>query len=64
MAKTNETKIWYLCDGKKTDCKKKHCYKNTDDDPCKHTRDINHAVNFEKRERAGCVSYWEKPPQP
>lgn len=41
-------KIFYLCDGEVPECKKTHCYKNTDDTPCKLTSDIAHAKNFEK----------------
>lgn len=40
--------IWYLCDGEKKDCKKTRCYKNTKENPCRHTKDISHAVNFRK----------------
>ncbi len=54
-----DKKIWYLCDGKKPDCKKTFCYKNTNEDPCRHTRDIEHAVSFEKKETSGRISYWE-----
>lgn len=44
-------KIWYLCDGQ--GCNAKCGLKNPD---CRHTSNINHAVNFEQR-RSG--SYWE-----
>lgn len=44
-----EKTIWYLCDGEKEECKKRRCYKNTKEDPCRHTKDINHAVNFKKK---------------
>ena len=44
-----EKTIWYLCDGEKEDCKKRRCYKNTKENPCRHTKDINHAVNFKKK---------------
>lgn len=57
--KTEEKRIWYLCDGEKDDCRKSHCYKNTDLEPCRHTRDIEHAVSFEKKETSGRISYWE-----
>ena len=40
--------ILFLCDGEKEDCRRTHCYKNTNDEPCKRTTDINHAKNFEK----------------
>lgn len=44
-----EKTIWYLCDGEKEECKKRHCYKKTKENPCRHTKDINHAVNFKKK---------------
>ncbi len=40
--------IWYLCDGEKENCKKTYCYKNTEENPCRYTKDINHAMNFRK----------------
>ena len=54
-----EKRIWYLCDGEKPDCPKTHCYKNTDVEPCRHTRDIDHAANFTKEETGGRISYRE-----
>ena len=54
-----EKRIWYLCDGEKPDCSKRYCYKNTDVTPCRHTRDIEHAANFTKKEMGGRISYWE-----
>lgn len=44
-----EKTIWYLCDGEKEDCKKRRCYKNTKENPYRHTKDISHAVNFRKK---------------
>lgn len=44
-----EKRIWYLCDGEKEGCKKRYCYKNTKENPCRHTKDINHAMNFNKK---------------
>ncbi len=38
--------VFYLCDGKDEKCKKEYCYKNGG--PCYHTKDIDHATNFEK----------------
>lgn len=38
----------FLCNGKKEDCKKTRCYKNTDDDPCRYTSDVRYAVNFKE----------------
>lgn len=43
-----ETKIGYLCDGEKPDCKKMQCYKKVKEEARCHTSDINYAVNFEK----------------
>ena len=51
--------IWYLCDGEKEDCKKTYCYKNTKKDPCRHTKDISHAVNFRKESHGGHEIYRE-----
>ena len=48
-----DSKIYFLCDGDMPGCKKTHCYKNTDDTPCKRTTDINHAKNFEKMPHGG-----------
>lgn len=53
-------KIWYLCDGKKKDCKKDLCYKNTNGGPCRHTSDVEHAINFRKEGNAAYQSYREK----
>lgn len=39
-------KVFYLCDGNVPECTKEHCYKQTDDDPCRHTSDISHAINY------------------
>lgn len=40
-------KVLYLCDGMVPECRKTRCYyKNPAENPCKHTSDINHAVNF------------------
>lgn len=48
-----DNKIYFLCDGEKEDCKRTYCYKNTNDEPCKRTADINHAKNFEKMPHGG-----------
>lgn len=53
--------IWYLCDGEKEDCKKRRCYKNTKENPCRHTKDINHAVNFKKKKYMAHVKFTENP---
>ena len=41
-----ERKIFYLCDGKVPECPKTHCYQHGNE--CRHTTNIEHAVNFEK----------------
>lgn len=58
-------KIWYLCDGEKPDCKKnvlyrKICYRevgNRKHGVCRHTRDIQHAINFKQNH---CGNFIEK----
>lgn len=42
-------KVFYLCNGQKDDCEKRTCYKNGGN--CRHTSDINHALNFETKGR-------------
>jgi hypothetical protein len=49
--------IMYLCDGEKTDCKKRTCYKNGG--YCRHTKDVEHAVNFEKNTYGSHSTYIE-----
>lgn len=39
-------KVFYLCDGKVPECKKTDCYKNGGE--CKHTSNVEYAVNFRK----------------
>ncbi len=34
---------------KRRTAKKTRCYKNTKENPCRHTKDISHAVNFKKK---------------
>lgn len=41
-----EQRVFYLCDGKKEDCKRTNCYK--DGGECEHTEDIEHAKNFHR----------------
>ena len=55
-------KIYYLCDREKEDCRKRTCYKTTGDyeHGCKHTSDINHAMNFERRGKYKNGSFYEK----
>lgn len=53
-------KILYLCDGEVPGCKKTICYKEECEFPyCRHTSDINHAINFRKPRREG-GNYMEK----
>ncbi len=52
------SRIFYLCDGERENCKKRTCYKNGGN--CRHTTDINHAVNFERRAKTEIGSYFEK----
>ena len=51
-------KTFYLCDGKSENCKKRCCYKKWGD--CRHTSDINHALNFERKGRYKNGSFYEK----
>lgn len=54
-------KIFFLCDGEKEDCHKTHCYKQKEEkDPCRHTTDINHAMNYEKMRGDEVEAFWEK----
>lgn len=39
-------KVFYLCNGKKADCKKRTCYINGGN--CRHTSDVECALNFER----------------
>ena len=49
-----DKRILYLCNGEKTDCKKTHCYKNTDDVPCRYTSDIRFAESFTESKGVYC----------
>ena len=51
-------KVFYLCDGNVPESTKEHCYKQTDDDPCRHTSDISHAINFRRENEK--TSYFEE----
>lgn len=52
----NNRKILYLCDGEVPECEKTHCSLKTPDGWCRHTSDINHAVNFKDfMEKPGVV---------
>lgn len=53
-----EQRVFYLCDGKKEDCKRTNCYKNGGE--CKHTEDVEHAKNFSKEEYREESSFWEE----
>lgn len=51
-------KVFYICDGNVSKCKKAGCYKHIKDGDCKHTSDTNHAANFEKLSKVG--AFFEK----
>lgn len=52
-------KVFYLCNGQKDDCQKGNCYRNGGN--CRHTSDINHALNFEiKGSYKNGGSFYEK----
>lgn len=51
-------KVFYLCDGEKEDCKKMTCYKNGGE--CKHTSNIEHALNFERVGKNEKGTFYEK----
>ena len=57
------TKILFLCDGKVPTCKKNTCYKNPkrkgDCPPCSYTKDVEHAVNFQKKSKHPEGAYYE-----
>lgn len=64
IGQADKKDVLYLCDGEKAECKKKHCYKETDtEDPdcCRHTSDVTHAIHF-KLNRTGRI-YTEEPYQ-
>lgn len=52
-------KIFYLCDGEVPECTKTMCYKKETSEKmkCKHTSDINHAINFVNNKNR---SFYEK----
>lgn len=50
--------VFYLCDGERENCKKRTCYKNGGN--CRHTTNINHAMNFERRAESENASFFEK----
>lgn len=43
-----QSRVFYLCDGERENCKKNMCYKNGGD--CKHTKDVKHAKNFSRKD--------------
>ena len=56
--------VYYLCDGEKEDCKKNNCYKKVISSEenslvCKHTKDVCHAKNFQKRVPIEQGGFWE-----
>jgi len=59
--KTRTVKVVYLCDKNKPDCEKTMC----GEEFCCHTKDVNHAINFEKvtdEDTGEIVAYVEKKP--
>ena len=57
IVQADKKDVLYLCNGEKAECKKKHCYKETDpEDPdcCRHTADVAHAIHF-KLNRTGRI---------
>lgn len=59
--KDKNSRVFYLCNGEVPYCGKHTCYKseNPPDEPCRHTTDIAHAINFRKENPGGRASYWE-----
>ena len=55
-----EKRIFYLCDGNVENCKKTTCHKTIGRLGCRHTTDINHALNFDKNDFPNHVSFLEK----
>lgn len=51
-----EQRVAYLCDGEVEGCKKRMCYKSGGN--CRHTKDINHAIHYEKKGK----SFYERKP--
>lgn len=51
MASHEEIRVFYLCNGEVPYCGKHMCYKkeNPPDDPCRHTKDVRYALNFQKK---------------
>ena len=55
--KSDTRKVFYLCDGERKECSKNTCFKTGCENPCRHTTDIRHAVNFGRED--GHSSYRE-----
>lgn len=51
-------KIFYLCDGERENCKKTSCYKSGGG--CKHTSNVEHALNFKRVGKSENGSFYEK----
>ncbi len=56
--KDEEHRVFYLCNGEVPYCGKHMCYKkeNPPDDPCRHTKDVRYALNFQEKHGI----YWER----
>jgi hypothetical protein len=63
LLKEGKTDVLYLCDGQREGCSKRTCYINGG--PCRHTKDIRSAKNFEIDFQYGkIISYREKETAP
>lgn len=55
----NNKKVLYLCDGKVPECENTKCALKISDGWCRHTSDINHAVNFNDLSGVGVMVEWK-----
>lgn len=54
------SKVFYLCDGEVPECTKTHCYKREDEtEPCRHTSNVAHAINFQQMSKRSDAAYYE-----
>lgn len=59
----SKSRVHYLCDGEKKECRKRNCYKTIGncETACKYTKDIRHAKNFQKMlQHIPQADFWEK----
>mgnify|MGYP004547598279 FL=1 len=53
-------KVFYLCDGEVPECTKTHCYKREGEaEPCRHTTNVAHAINFRQMSKRPDAAYYE-----